>query len=242
MATAVGINGSVIYDVTSNTTIYKNNDTTVLPAAGLINLPIVLAVYNKGKERVINLADTMIMEEDYGGTKCEDRSIGSTYTLSQLCNFAIRCSDKTAANMLLDKLNETHNNDAFGVVNGYMEALGAGNTKINRYLMTNGTQNETTPADMQLLLTQLAKKELPGSDDILGYMQNHYEQGKIGEARMPGAIIYNVTGTLNGYEHDAAIIEIGEQRYVFVFMGKFTKTAIANAAQKVYDQITQPQP
>ncbi len=242
-----GTYGVVIYNLSQQTMLYTHNANRIFPAAGLIKLPIVLAVYKMADQGLTSLDSTLTMNanDKVGGTGViQNRPNGTTFTLRELCYYMIIESDNTAANMVLNHLG------GFGAVNTRMTSMGTTDTWVQRFLMdmdakAAGYDNVTTPADMALLLSILGSGDVSGSGEILSSMGENRDTAKIPAMLPPGAQVYNKTGVLpapGGTDHDVAIIDSPSgERFILVFMSDNVanntqaKNTIAQAAKIVYD-------
>ncbi len=245
--TAGGTSGVVVYDLPTATQVYSHNLTTQFPAASLIKIPVVLALYEQVQQGILSLDEqlTLRQEDIVGGSgSLQYAPIGSTYTLRDLAARALYDSDNTATNMLLDRLG------GLEPVNALLERIGAHQTQMQRYLMDfearqQGRDNYTSPADMLLMLAALEHGEiigLDGAQEVLDALAQTRDRRKIPALLPPEAVVRNKIGVLAGVEHDAAIIETAHaRRYIVVLMSMHLPdneagiTAMARGSRLIYD-------
>ncbi|MGB5855108.1 MAG: serine hydrolase [Oceanisphaera sp.] len=131
-------------------------------------------------------------------------------SLHDLLTLMIVVSDNTASNIVLKKI-------GFQGVASTLEALGATNTRIERYFcdqqaIREGRDNITTANDMVLALACIAESNNLVSDtsrsemlSILSRQQLRYKLPAYFPEQRPVRIL-NKTGELPGIEHDVAIL------------------------------------
>ncbi len=80
-------------------------------------------------------------------------------------------------------------------------------------------ENLLTPQDMALLLQRLATGKLLDAGhtaELLGYMQQTNDEDLIPAALAPGITVHHKYGVVEGYVHDAALLESGGRSYAVV--------------------------
>jgi serine/threonine-protein kinase len=249
---ASGDFGAMVYSEHYDTLVYMRNADQVFPAASLINLPIVLTVYDLAQQGELDLDQQLVMEASdvtEGNGVIRNDLIGTSYSLRDLCRYMLRDSDNTAGNMILKRI-------GFAPVNALMSRLGANQTQVQRYfldleLRQTGRDNLTSPADMLLLLQQLepgALLDLGATQELLTALIQNPDRSKLPALFLPNISVAHKTGTLpatenqnNGVEHDVGIVILGDQRYVVVLMSRNLssneagRVAIASSSGLIFD-------
>ncbi len=80
-------------------------------------------------------------------------------------------------------------------------------------------ENDLTPQDMALLLQKLASGTLLDADhtaELLGYMQETNDEDLIPAALDPRITVHHKYGVVEGYVHDAALLEADGRSYAVV--------------------------
>lgn len=253
IASTGGTVGLIVYDDAQGGVLYSTNADQVFPAASLIKLPIVLAVYDLAQTGQVNLDERLTLQESdkVGGSgQLQNEATGNTYSIRELCNYMLRYSDNTAGNMVLRKLG------GFDQVNAIIQQLGATNTSVKRFFLdqaaqAQGVENLTTPTDMLLLLRKLQNGELANAADtraILAAMGQNDDASKLPAQIPSGVAVAHKSGTLpadspaGAVEHDVGIFELpGGKNYIVVAMSAGITSnqagtdAIASISKLVYD-------
>lgn len=181
----------------------------VRSAASLIKLPLTMALMDAQPPLDLHATITLREDERVEGTGTFDNApTGTSATLHELIGYALRESDNTAANLLIDRL-------GFAAINEHLADLGLRDTRLRRRFMDYGAlaagrDNTTTAAEMCALLEQLRQ---PAYIELLDLLQRAVGDGKL-EAGIPaGTPIAHKVGDLPQVEHDAGIIFAPDQPY-----------------------------
>jgi beta-lactamase class A len=261
LASAGGTFGTVVYDLTNDKQVYAQNEQEPFRAASVIKLPIVLTVYHMAQQKQLDLNEPLTMEQGdivSGSGVLQNREVGTSYTIRELCNLMLSASDNTAGNMILNRIR-------FDSVNALMEQLGARQTQVLRLFLDEdaiaaGRDNWTSPADIVLILQGLERDDWIGKDgaqEILEAMKQLHpdlprEQTNLFNSMLPKLLPLSVevghkSGTWDQYgiAHDVGIVYLPEQRYIIVMMGRDLpnnaagRDAIAKASLLVYNWFAQ---
>lgn len=219
-----GTFGAIVYDVSTQSVVYRYNADLVFSSASLIKIPIAMTVYHLANQGSISLDEQIVLRAEVivgGSGSIQYAAPGTAYTVRELCARMIYDSDNTAANMLIDRIG------GFEPVNQVMAQVQAGQTRLQRRMMdmqaqAAGYDNLTSPADMFLLLKTLNDGTLlgsAGSQAIIGFMQQTASREKLPAYLPAGVVVAHKVGTLPGVEHDAGIVWLPDGRqYVVVLM------------------------
>lgn len=181
-----------------------------LPAASLIKVPLMEAVFQAAQEGKIRLEDEIILkgsDQVLGSGVLKSIPPGSRFKVSQLIELMIAKSDNTAANILIRLL-------GFDEANRYFQNSGLKKTKLVRTMMDfskrrRGVENTTTAQDMALSLKRIYRHELISpevSEICLGFLKRQAINDRI-PARLPaGMVVAHKTGLERGVCHDAGIL------------------------------------
>ncbi|MHB2025549.1 MAG: serine hydrolase [Elusimicrobiota bacterium] len=198
----------------------------VFPAASLIKLPLMAAVFYKIKEGGLSLDQKLVLRRRNrvgGSGTLKWRPDGSSFSIHDLLIHLISESDNTAANMLLEAVGVHYAQKKFS-------AMGLVYTCIHRQGMSLRSgyvphDNYTTAREMSMLLTKIYRGKLidPVSSrmmlDILRYPKPEATRLAIGLPR--GWVIAHKTGLERRACHDAAIFFTPYGDYVMtVLTGK----------------------
>ena len=146
------------------------------PAASLLKLPIMLALYEAAQQGKLNLSDTFHLTESCkvgGSGVLKTIPAGAQFTIDELIALMIDSSDNTATNILLGMLDFTY-------FNRWFETFGLQQTSLARKMMDfrnrkKGVENYTSAADIGYALEKLYRKEFinPGYSDKCRLTEGH---------------------------------------------------------------------
>lgn len=204
-----GRNGVYFKNLMTGEVIEHRADESFGPAS-VIKVPVLMHVYDLIAQGVIDPAETIRCrhEDKLGGcgalSAFTDEPIVSIETL---CRLMIVISDNSATNLLIRRVGIEALNEAFA-------AMGLTNTRINRLLFDSeaaarGLENESSPADMGLLLERIYHKEFVDIETstkieeiLLAQQITHKIPGIIGRS-FP---IAHKTGEDDGISNDVGIV------------------------------------
>lgn len=137
---------------------------------------------------------------------------GVTLRLTDLAVLMTIVSDNTATNLLIDRL-------GLKPLAATIDELGLAQTRLQRKMMdydsrARGLENVTSAADMVQLFTRvLAADGLPAAaaDEMLSILKRQQDRQKIPALLPEETIMAHKTGELEGVEHDAGILFVGER-------------------------------
>ena len=199
----------VVKDYNRNWRIDIASDMQV-PAASIIKVPIMAAVFSAQKDGSITLSDKIKLrhKDKVGGsgTLKNERS-GKEYGIQELIRLMNNISDNTATNMLINYL-------GFDYINKWFRDNGLNNTTLSRLMMDmvsrdKGIENYTTAEDIALVFDKMYKGELISKDvssECLDILKNQKTRNRI-PAKLPkGTVVSHKTGLEKGMCHDGGIV------------------------------------
>lgn len=210
------------------------------PAASVIKLPILSALYRAQSEGRLNLRDTteLAREDQAGGSGVlKMLTPGLVLTLYDLAMLMITVSDNTATNLLIDRL-------GFDYISASMEADGMRKSSLSNKLQTvpaafNG-RNEITAGDVAEWFVRLSRGALVSlwaSHQMIEILKQQQYLNKI-PGRLPdpdpgvcGALplwqFAGKTGMVQQVEHDSGILYLPGASFMVVALTSQCPDAIA---------------
>ena len=138
----------------------------------------------------------------------------------ELMGRMIRSSDNDAANALVRRLGEGDAAAGMQKVNAFCQNYGFAETHMGRLMLdfNAADDNYTSVENCGRLLRSIYRKEVAGSDTILGFMKEQERTGKIPAGLPAGTESANKTGELTDVENDAAVVFSETGDYVICVM------------------------
>ncbi|TMC03589.1 MAG: serine hydrolase [Chloroflexi bacterium] len=213
---ARGVTGLVVREVGGATLFSQRSDET-FPAASVIKIPLVMALYADAAEGRLSLDERMPVGAIVGGTGIlGDLRDVRDVSLRDLAMLAIALSDNTATNRLIDRLGVAR-------IDARMAEWGCVRTKLARGMFDwdaqrRGLENVVTPSEMAGLLERLVCGELVDratSDAVIAVLERCQDDAMLRRYLAKGARTANKTGTLEATRNDAAIV-FGPTRTIVV--------------------------
>lgn len=198
------------------------NADMVFPAASLIKLPVLWTYYAQVTDGRLhpNHPIPIPPEDVVGGCGVITHLLpGLTLRHSDLARLMIILSDNTATNLLIEQV-------GIAQIAATVQQLGLRHTSLQRKLMDyaardRGLDNFTSPADVGALLERMWQRDgLPAAAcaEMIDILHRQQLRGKLPALLPEEAWIAHKTGEIPGCEHDAGIIQYGEQTAVVVIM------------------------
>ncbi len=214
-----GIVAISVADLSGDHVIAINGDVN-LPAASTIKVPVMVEVFRQIAQGRFTQSTTIALtdgDRDCGyGSLC-DSHWGTRYSVSALLRLMIERSDNTAANMLIRLVGRTH-------INHTMVDLGLRHTRLSDYIRTAGwnVRNtlRTTPNDMVVLLTKMAKDRLIdawSSKQMIAILEAD-QINTLLPAPLPQIPIAHKTGSFSDTLNDVGIVYSPGSPYVIAVM------------------------
>ena len=211
-----GVTGVVVREV-SGATVFSQRPDEIFPAASVIKIPLVMALYADAAEGRISLEERVPVGATVGGTGIlGDLRDVRDVSLRDLAMLTIALSDNTATNRLIDRLGVAR-------VDERMAEWGCASTKLARGMFDwdaqkRGLENVASPSEIAALLERLACGELVDratSDAVIAVLERCQDDSMLRRYLGKVGRVANKTGTLAATRNDAAII-FGPSRTVVV--------------------------
>lgn len=182
----------------------------VFTAASLIKLPVMAALLSGTEAGTWSLDDRLPLDPASGvggaGVVAELADVPDL-SVRDLLTLMIIISDNTAANLLIDLL-------GMDAVTSWCARHGMPRTVLARSMMdagarARGDENLTTPSDMAVLLTGLARGDLLGgraTAHALDVLTRQQAGDRLPRHLPRGVRLAHKTGELEGVRHDAGIV------------------------------------
>jgi beta-lactamase class A len=221
---ARGVTGVVVREV-GGPVLFSQRADEVFPAASVIKIPLVMALYADAAEGRLSLEERAPVGVVVGGTGIlGDLRDVTEVSLRDLAMLAIALSDNTATNRLIDRLGVAR-------IDERMAEWGCVATKLARGMFDwdaqkRGLENVASPSEIAALLERLVCGELVDratSDAVIAVLERCQDDAMLRRYLGKGGRIANKTGTLAATRNDAAIV-FGPSRTVVVtaFMREVT--------------------
>lgn len=239
-----GRTGVVVRDLSTGWELYHNKDAR-FPAASLVKLPVMLALYEASQKGVLDLERTLQLRNSYktgGSGVLKSLPPGSVFTVGELIERMIDSSDNTAANILIGMLD-------FPYFNGWFSRFGLKNTNLARKMMdfkrrAGGVENYTAAADIVYALEKLYRGEFISGDfsgRCIGLLTQQKVNDRIPAKLPPGTVVAHKTGLERRICHDAGIVFTPKGDFLICVLtrgardSKSAKEFISTVACKVYN-------
>jgi beta-lactamase class A len=199
----------VVKDYNRNWRIDIASDVQV-PAASIIKVPIMAAVFSAQEEGKLSLSDKIKLRQkdkvDGSGTLKSERS-GKEYSVEELLILMNTISDNTATNIIINLL-------GFDYLNAWFKDNGLKGTILSRLMMDmasrdKGIENYTTAEDIALVFDEMYRGRLINKDvssESIEILKNQKTRNRI-PAKLPkGTVVSHKTGLERGVCHDGGIV------------------------------------
>jgi beta-lactamase class A len=190
-----------------------------LPAASLIKIPILAALFYEVDAGRVRLDEKLVMRKDLiasnaGGMQYEP--VGSKYSVLETATEMIRISDNTATNLLIDRLGGPE------ALNRMFRRWGLKSTEIKNLLADLEGTNLTSPEDLVRVLALVEKGILLSGrsrDRFLSILRTTETNTLLNKGLKPEAKIAHKTGDIASSVGDAGLIDMPSgKRYLMAAM------------------------
>ncbi len=226
------------------------NENENFHAASTMKTPVMIELFKQVEDKKISLEDSVLIENKFRsivdgssysmdfGVDSDDivyKNIGKKMSVYDLCYLMITVSSNFATNILIEKVGAQNTNN-------YMHKLGAKNIQVLRGVedlkaFNLGKNNTTTAKDMLVIFEKLASGKLKGNKKMMEILFDQKFNEIIPELLPKGTKVAHKTGSVNGVQHDTAIVypEKGNS-YILILLTKELKNE--NAGVKAMQQVS----
>ena len=196
---------------------FRFNADKPMPTASLIKLPILVTVYRRADEAVLDVSKVVTLQDEDkvpgSGVLTSHLSEGARFSLRDCIRLMIAFSDNTATNLVLDEI-------GIESIAEEMAGLGLAQTKLNSKVFRRSTSifpersvefglGSTTAAEMIRLLQLLHRGVLANessTSEMLAHLQACEDRTKLARFLPEGVTIAHKTGGISRARCDAGII------------------------------------
>ncbi|MCG8431229.1 MAG: class A beta-lactamase-related serine hydrolase, partial [Candidatus Omnitrophica bacterium] len=215
------------------------------PAASMVKLPLMLAVYDSVHGGAVTLQDELILKGRHkvgGSGRLKALPSGRSFTVEELVSLMISASDNAATNMLIERID-------FRPLNRWFDDFGLRDTNLGRMMMDfrfrrKGVENYTSARDVSLVLERLYRGEFIDkefSGRCLGHLMEQKTKNRIPAFLPEDTPVAHKTGLERGVCHDAGIVYTPQGDFLVCVLTqgapshKNAKRFIGRIAATVYD-------
>jgi beta-lactamase class A len=223
------------------------NGGTPFPAASIIKLPILVALFQDVDAGQVRLDETLTLKPEIiaeGSGDLQFRPVGSQYTVMETASKMITISDNTATNMLIVRLGGA------AELNRRFQSWGLTTTAINQPLPDMQGTNLTSPKDMANLMAMLGEGKLVSMrsrDLLLDILRHTVNNSLLPSGIDAGATIAHKTGDIGTLIGDVGLIDLPNgKRYIAAVLVKSAYNDpqapefIRQVSRTVYQAMIQP--
>ncbi|MCS7150905.1 MAG: class A beta-lactamase-related serine hydrolase [Endomicrobia bacterium] len=226
----------------------KINSEKLIPAASIIKVPIMAAVYYLAEKGELSLDEFLVYKKKHrcgGAGIIKSYPYGTKFKIRELVELMITISDNIATHMLIERVGLKRFNEIF-------KTLELKNTTVNRYVMDlnsrrNGIENYTTAEDIGYLLEKIYKGSLiskRASAEMLWYLLQQKISDRLPKKLPPQTVVAHKTGLMRDLCHDAGIVYTHKGEFVICILvqslyKRAAKNFIAEIAFKTYSVYNQ---
>ncbi|HET8567569.1 MAG TPA: serine hydrolase [Candidatus Limnocylindria bacterium] len=189
------------------TVLYEERADETFPAASVIKIPLVMALYADAAAGRVSLDERVAVGERAYGSGILGR-LGDVGPLSlrDLAMLTIAVSDNTATNMLIDRVGADR-------VNERMREWGCERSVLGRKMFEKrqGRENLLTPRETASLLLRLARGECADratSDAVIALLRECQDETRLERYLPAGTDVAHKSGWIEGVRNDAGIVRV----------------------------------
>ena len=219
-----GTYGVYVYNLTSRHS-YGFNQEKVFPAASLIKLPLIIALYQEAEAGNIDLESEYVLraeDKKTGAGVIQYKPAGTKYTYRKLTELMGRNSDNTAFNVVRQLLGDER-------IQATIDDLGMTKTSLE--------ENETSPTDIGLFFRKFYAQSLltrNHRDEIVDYLTKTAFEDRIPAGVPEGVKVAHKIGNETNSFSDAGIV-FGKEPFILVII---SKDALEKEALEALQEIT----
>jgi beta-lactamase class A len=209
-----GVAGAIVTDE-AGATLFEHGADDELPAASVIKVPLVMALYADAAEGRLDLGERVAAGARADGTGVLRHLADlAELTLRDLAMLTIIVSDNTATNRLIERIGTDR-------VNARLAEWGCARTRLRRKMYdfeaaAKGSENVMTARETASLFRRLLRGECRDratSDAVLGILERCQDKTMLRRYLPPATRVAHKTGTLDASRNDAGIV-YGDQPVV----------------------------
>lgn len=210
---------------------------TVFHAASTMKTPVMIELFKQAEEGKYNLADSILIENrfysivdssefqldlDPDADDPYEAKVGEMATIYDLNHAMITYSSNIATNIIIQMVGAEKTTQT-------MRELGAENIQVLRGVydmkaFEQGLSNRTTARDLGVILSHIANATAVSAEKdslMVEIMRDQFYKDVIAAGLPEDAIVANKTGSIDGVEHDSAIVYLPDgQTYVLIYLSK----------------------
>ncbi len=194
-----------------------------VPAASLIKLPVVCAVFKAFLEGKINLEEKYLVRKkdiSWGSGVLKKFKLPYEVTYKKLIELSITESDNTATNILIKRV-------GFKFINQAFKEWGLKNSKLNKLILSNAKKgNFTSASDISQLLSLIYYKKILTPQickKIIHLLINQKINDRLPKYLPKTVIVAHKTGLEKGALHDAGIVFLPQREYLICILTQKNK-------------------
>ncbi|QSQ08468.1 Extended-spectrum beta-lactamase PER-1 [Koleobacter methoxysyntrophicus] len=221
-----GVRGTVgvIVKGLSTGDIFSYNEGVVFPAASVIKLSILWALFEEIEAGKLSLDDEITLSDQHrvgGFGILKELHSGLNLTIKDLATLMIILSDNVATNILIDIIGIERINES-------IKGIGMKKTSLQRKMMDvqakqRGLDNFTTPEDTLIILENYINSNKLSQDSrqiMIDILKRQQCNNKLPEFLPEGWVLAHKTGDLPGVEHDVGILYTNRKTVIIIVMTK----------------------
>jgi beta-lactamase class A len=213
-----GETGIYFIDIESDTELDYDGDRR-FESASLMKLVVITELFRQIQVGKVELEQSLVLEERHivgGSGDLKSQEPGMSFPVRVLAEKMITQSDNTATQMLTEFLTKEQ-------LNKSTKNLGLTNTTVDRDIydfaaIEQGRDNYITAKDAAILMEQLARDQLAGSESIHEILERQQRNDMIGRGAPKDVKVAHKTGELNGIVHDVGIVYAPRGSYVLALL------------------------
>jgi len=235
---------------------------TVFHAASTMKTPVMIELFKQAEKGTFNLSDSVMIENrfysivdssefqlelDPNADDPYEAKVGEMATIYDLNHAMITYSSNIATNMIIQMVGAVKTTQT-------MRDLEAENIEVLRGVydmkaFDRGLSNRTTARDLGIILSHIAQGTAVSAEKdslMIEIMKDQFYKDVIAAGLPEDVIVANKTGSIDGVEHDSAIVFLPDgQTYVLVYQSKNLPNDIrgreigAEISEMVYDFLSE---